>query len=349
MANPPTDYYVDPSIAGNSGAGTVGDPYGDLQYALDTITQDTTDGDRINVKAGTAEILTAALSLTTYGTPNYAYPLIFQGYTTSQGDGGIGAIDCQTFTAITNAGNGISWFDMEVYDGPSTGSLITLLGFSSIAGCYIHDSDGHGLTVSGDYSAVVGNRFEDLGSSGYHMLGVNNNVDGPIINGNYFKQGASRTCDHAAKIQGPYTAFTANIISIDSTSDGVDFTKYGCYVDGNTILSSSGTGIGINLSSTFDMCNHVVNNYIEGFSGAGGVGLSNASSSNGSGVFGQNAYYNNTTDQTQNCELNYELGDNETLGATGLTKSGSDTYANRFTYFEPVDTGNMVSGGFPEA
>jgi len=29
-----TEIYVDPAIAANSGTGTSGDPYGDLQYAL---------------------------------------------------------------------------------------------------------------------------------------------------------------------------------------------------------------------------------------------------------------------------------------------------------------------------
>ena len=48
-----TQYYVDPAINANSGTGTIGDPYGDLQYALNTLTRDPTDGDQINVKATT--------------------------------------------------------------------------------------------------------------------------------------------------------------------------------------------------------------------------------------------------------------------------------------------------------
>ena len=88
-----TNYYVDPAINANSGTGTLGDPFGDLQYALNTITRNATDGDRINIKAGTAEVMAAAISLTTYGTPAQAAPLIFQGYTSAQGDGGIGEIN----------------------------------------------------------------------------------------------------------------------------------------------------------------------------------------------------------------------------------------------------------------
>jgi hypothetical protein len=57
----PTDSFIDPSIAGNSGSGTIGDPWGDCQHALDTVTRDATDGDRMCIKEGTDEIHTAAL------------------------------------------------------------------------------------------------------------------------------------------------------------------------------------------------------------------------------------------------------------------------------------------------
>jgi hypothetical protein len=36
--------------------------------------------------------------------------------------------------------------------------------------------------------------------------------------------------------------------------------------------------------------------------------------------------------------------DNESLGATPFAKSGSDTFANRFVYFAPADTGNVYGG-----
>ena len=99
----PSETYVDPSIAGASGAGTVGDPYGDLQHALDTMTRDATNGDRINIKAGTDEILAGVIDLTTYGTPSSAAHLVFQGYTSAAGDGGIGGIDANAGAAVYSA------------------------------------------------------------------------------------------------------------------------------------------------------------------------------------------------------------------------------------------------------
>ena len=44
----PTELYVDPSIAADSGAGTIGDPYGDLEYCIEQETFDLTNGTRIN-------------------------------------------------------------------------------------------------------------------------------------------------------------------------------------------------------------------------------------------------------------------------------------------------------------
>ena len=43
------------------------------------------------------------------------------------------------------------------------------------------------------------------------------------------------------------------------------------------------------------------------------------------------------------------VNDNETLSATPFDKSGSDTFANRYTYFAPVDTGNVRGGAYPSA
>ena len=52
-----TEIYVDPSIAADSGTGTIGDPFGDLEYAIEQTTFDTTNGTRLNVKAGTDDFL----------------------------------------------------------------------------------------------------------------------------------------------------------------------------------------------------------------------------------------------------------------------------------------------------
>ncbi len=114
-----TQTYVDPSINANSGTGTVGDPYGDLQYALDTMTRDSTDGDQINIKAGTAEVLTGSLDFTTYGTPSSTAALSFSGYTSSENDGGIGSIDGDGSYKIASLPNYSMMKDLELFNSGS--------------------------------------------------------------------------------------------------------------------------------------------------------------------------------------------------------------------------------------
>ena len=145
MANPPTHCYVDPSIAGNSGTGTIGDPYGDLQYALDTESIDSTHGNQINIKAGTDEVLSSTLSLATFGSPNQNAPLTFRGYTSTADDGGVGGIDCGGNALITVAGSSISWVDLEIHNGPQsgTGDFISMSYYGKLINCYVHDSDGN--------------------------------------------------------------------------------------------------------------------------------------------------------------------------------------------------------------
>ena len=351
MSNPPTDYFVNPAIAANSGAGTVGDPYGDLQYALNTVTRNAADGDRFNVKAGTNEGLSVPLSLATYGSPAFSAPLIFQGYTTAQGDGGQGIIDCNANMVITNAGTGINWYDMEMYDGPAAGQILTLAQFSTLARSYIHDSDGYGVNVptASSNSFIIGNHFEDLGDSTHDMLFMD--TDKGCIRNNYFKQGGARVCRAAIRQDNHLGVISDNIISIDGASNAIELLgNYTHQITGNTILSGGGTGKGIAASGSNSLLtNAIINNYIEGFSGTGGVGFSLPDSSAGGGVYGQNAAYNNDTDYNVASEHYLALGDNEALGSSGLAKTGSDTYANRFAYFAPANSGNMQTGGYPEA
>jgi hypothetical protein len=343
-----SDYYVDPSIAADSGAGTSGDPYGDLQYALNQITRNATDGDRINVKAGTDEILSAALSLTTYGAPAFTAPLVFQGYTSSQGDGGVGGIDLNGNATITNAGSGICWYDMHLHNGPTTGFILTLTQYGVLARCELNDANAGGVTQASAYGLIEGCNFHDVGGD---AIDVSQQSIRVLFN--YIKQGASRTMTAAIDVNNQGCSAIGNIISIDSTSDGIVLDSSGAYaaiIGSNSILSSSGTGNGMELSSANNiLAVSLTNNYIEGFSGAGGNGILASASSNGGGVYGKNALYNNTTNFTFNGDSHLSLGDNEALGGSGIAKSGSDTFANRFTYFAPVDTGNMQTGGYPQA
>ena len=137
-----------------------------------------------------------------------------------------------------------------------------------------------------------------------------------------------------------------NIISIDGASKGIYSSgNANPNIHGNTIFSGGGTGKGIELISGALSGTNVFNNYVEGFSGTGGVGYSYNTASIGMGVRGFNAAYNNTTNLTDTNETISVLGtDPEVLSASGIAKSGSDTFANRLTYFAPADQDGMQDG-----
>lgn len=354
------EIYVDPSIAGNSGAGTSGDPYGDLQYALDTMTANIVDGSRINIKAGTDEVLTASLSLATHGTASYQYPLVFEGYTSAAGDGGVGSIDCNGYQFLNSgASNGLGYQSLELHSGPATGIMLALNNWSSVNDCYIHDTDGHGIGPAGKEYSIVGCRIEDVGGSSYDA--ITNSFGGAFgvkIIGNYIKQGASRTMRAAINLlsSNEYSqVILDNIISVDGASDGIRTGTSGAYamvIKGNAILSAAGTGCGIDLQPGVNagIALVLLNNYVEGFSGTGGIGYDSPTTAVGTGIVNSNVAYNNATnDSTLYLPAHYQPNTAiSVLSGSGLEKSGSDTFANRFVYFAPKDEGVMQSIGYPE-
>jgi hypothetical protein len=113
-------------------------------------------------------------------------------------------------------------------------------------------------------------------------------------------------------------------------------------------LSAGGTGVGIEIANNNAIHSAVYGNLVEGFSGSGGKGFSfGFTDAKHKAVLAYNAVYNCTTAYNNTWGQVSLLEDNETLGASPFAKSGSDTFANRFTYFAPVDTGNVHDGVFP--
>jgi len=335
MAAEPTDYYVDPAIAGDSGAGTTGDPYGDIQHALDTVTRDATDGDRLNIKAGTDEILAASLDLATYGTPTATAPLVLQGYTSSQGDGGIGGINNNSNSLFTP--NSLDWIrlvDLHIHSAGSA-SIVDLDNGTIVINCEIDNTTSNGLNLDTD-AVIINCHIHNCGAAGVTLS------SNSWVVGNYFANGAN---DFVRAIQaGTNGTYLSNIISIDGASIGLDLTSTKCCIH-NSVLSSSGTGKGITIGN--NDIEQVYGNLIEGFSGAGGQGFDlDTLTTRPLHFYSYNAAYNNTTDYTTPHYVTLGATDNEALGASPFDKSGSDTFANRFVYFSPVDTGN-VQGGLP--
>ena len=333
----PTETYVDPSLDSLSGAGSVGDPYGDLQYALDTMTRDATNGDRVNVKAGTAEVTTGTLTIATYGVPTDVAPLIIRGYASAAGDGGIGQIDGDgSYGCFAGSEDYVHIQDMEVFNGGSA-VLVNLDNSCSIIDVTIHNSTGN-LLHADIRTQVIRCYFYDGSANGAL-------VDGGLVRDCYFANG-TKDFTNALRIFSSSSA-SRNIFNLDGASNGIWATGVGLEVTNNSILSASGTGAGIILNANDQST--VLNNIVEGFIGVGGNAIDFNSNTINNAVFAGQAYYNNTNSEANKVAGEWLIdADNEDpLASSGFAKSGANTFANRFVYYAPLDVGSVWAGGWP--
>jgi hypothetical protein len=333
-----TQYYVDPSIAADSGTGTIGDPYGDLQYALNNITRDAVNGDQVNVKAGTAEVLTAALTLASYGTPSLAVPLIIRGYASAANDGdfeaktGMGEVDCNGAASfwVATGNTGVFAVHMKIHN--TTGYGWNSTAYMPIIQCEVYDSAIFLRNNAFAYECHV-----------YHVnqtLGINTNVASYIV-GCFVESGSGSTYWSTGGVGGGGGATYFVMDTIIYMKSGHTVTANG--ISGGLVTtvnvsvfaenSASGDGIDISINSGF----HVADD-IEGHSGTGAWAIGGASA-RPCNLLTYNAEHDNTNDYNL---TTFCSDDNETLSGTGFDKSGAVSFANRMTYFAPADSGNVL-------
>lgn len=320
-----TQYYVDPSIAGDSGTGTISDPFGDLQYALNTITRDAVNGDQINIKAGTAEVLAASLTLATYGTPTDAAPLVIRGYTAAANDGGRGDLNgnAGAFPIFLSAYNYVHVIDM-ICRNVGDAHLLSLGNQAIVMGCIVHTAaknDGYGISV-GQGAFVANNHVYNVRGRGINMFGAG------VALGNYVQDGA--TYDVQAIFTGGQTGsmVLGNVIRLQRAgSAGIHcFRGWGTLISGNVVYqSAAGTSNGIS-SGTFEAyAISVLNNIICGFSGAGGKGIF-ADDKHPSAV-GHNAFYNCTTNEQYDAYPLVDLGGDVALAADPFVDAANGDFS----------------------
>lgn len=287
-----TEIYVDPAIAANTGSGTIGDPYGDLQHALNTATRDATNGDRFNILAGTAEILAAALVLTTYGTPTMTAPLVIQGYTAAAGDGGIGQIDGNaTYGMIAGQPGHVHWVDMKLFNAGANRVVDVGVG-ALFLNCEVTGNSGagkHGINMSS--GAVIRCKIHNL-SSQYLGIGAASGdvlVEDCYIEGSFSGGGVS----------------AAGNVHVRNSIFNISGGGYGVYISTSNLLSiencsfysSAGTGAAIYVNAAgSNPMQAIRNNIITGWSGAGGKGVRSLAAARIL-LYGANAFYNNTTNE----------------------------------------------------
>jgi len=340
-----SEYYVDPN-AGNdtTGDGSVGTPWKTIQKALDTITRDSTNGDRVNVKAGTADVISVGLNLTTYGTPTDTAAITIQGYTSAAGDGGIGEIDCN--------GNNISVWAVTTYDNIChrdmkmgnciTSTIVHLDNHIIFENCEIHTTTG--TTAIGiqcdNFCRVINCHIHGIGGTTNTGLQLQGGVVAYSYIEDYGTNSGSRAIFHTFS-NSLNVAHCFIVADADASGIFIDGSGGGIFV--NNSLRGVGTatgGTGIELSGSGTNKHAVLNNLIEGFF----TGLTVDNTSDLIPVKGNSIYNSASAD--------FNLGDqtdagaasgNESLSASPFAKSGSDTFALRNTYYAPVNTGSVYT------
>lgn len=334
----PNDYFVDPSLGSDTGDGTVGTPWGRasgsvIQYALDTITRDSTHGDRIHVKAGVSDVISATFGFGTFGAPTVAANLTIRGYTAVADDGGQGSIDCNGISSrVINSTGYVNLIDMELFN--STSDYIAALNSCCLHNCEIHDCSTAGVYLS--YTRMTGCNLYDIDTTGITP------VNSTYVLGNYLSNEGTKEMSTGI-FTGQGCSVSHNIINVDGATDGINIgngnrTLAQC----NTIFSNGGTGHGIHKSGNGN--SGCMWNLVEGFSGTSGEGIGISAATSSAVPFLGNAVFDCETDI--NPATHYMIDeDNEVLIATPFAKEGAATFANRAAYWAPISNGNVLTGG----
>ncbi len=313
-----TQHYVDPSINANSGTGTIGDPFGDLQYALNTVTRDSTNGDQFNIKSGTAEVLTAELSFASYGTTTASAPAVFAGYTSAANDGGIGVIDGNAggFRFAYNVYT--VWKDLELRNSGNSPILIGNAAYTIAINCTFH-----GATSSSSSNAAAW-RMRCYGCNFYDC--INGAFESDCFGCGFF-DGSNRNFNRA--IYFGYM-LVGNVIYTAGVGISGHNSGAGLIANNSIFMTSSNYGISISGSQNGKQ---IVDNLVEGQYGISALTPS---------VFRNSVFASNTAYNLSNATFD----SNETLSASPFEKTGAATWANAKAYFAPADVGNVRTGAY---
>jgi hypothetical protein len=328
------EVYCDPAIAGNSGSGTIGDPYGDVQHALDTKVHGGT-GMRLNIKAGTAEILAAAINLTAYVANNGAVsatePLLLRGYTAAAGDGGIGEISgVANSVAVwgqTDADN-VSFRQLKM-TAANAGDAIDIDNFILIMQCEIINGSGTGVDIDDGLIyrckiSAAGRIIDGSANANVeccHLVQTGGNIVGSVA-------GSFEGC-----IVDVRNATSVAATVLDTPSSGAT------RIVNNTIIGPSSAG-SVNLRAIYVNVPSVIvrNNYIQGFDSSTGEAIDVPSASVHSIIEG-NRYFDCTAGITD-AGINTITDNNSATSASGVTNlAGGDI----------TPTAELINAGSPTA
>ena len=344
------EIYIDPAINANTGDGSIGNPYGDLQHAFNNTTHSTSGSHetRFNIKSGTAEVAIADLSWP-YSTSD-ARPIIIEGYNSTAGDGGRGAIDCQGagFLDIQNADR-IRLVNLDI-TGDHSDYLVHLDQGSVLHGVFIHQQGTGGCLFVDQASTITECHFKDTRVGGSRVtvasLGTN-----PCKMTNTLIEYSGNS--HASE----NFDYTDNLIILDQpNSYGIKMSFKG-HAQGNIILNkhtasnNNRYGIDVGYSSGNQL---ITGNYIEGFNGTNAGGIKVAGPFPDNVTLLNNYYFNCTRGLTDGSNpwpypLTTTMQDPVLLGASAVDIAGGDYSINKDVMrdLEVGTAGNGTMKWFP--
>ncbi len=336
----PTKYYVDRSIDTDSGAGSVGNPYGRIQHALDTVTRDATNGDEFCVFNTGSPVLAASIDLTTYGAQAATAPVVFRSCDAT-GAYVYGAdFDLDGSKSLFAATNAYMIVEGMRIHNSGANQLVEIGGSSQLINCRFDDcTNSPAVHCNGSYTLVINCEFADVNG---RALQVSNST--AYVAGNWFR-GGNKLFTVGIYIGHNGAAVFRNMLLPTSSAHGIQITGLGNRVSHNSILAANTSGTGIIVTTGNRWNNLFSNNLIEGFASAG-VGIGGVA---GNVYFAQrNAFFNCATRLGTGDFYPLDgTGDNETLGSSPFAKNGAATFANRFKYFAPRNVGNVRGGAWP--
>ena len=314
-----TETYVD-VVDGDDGTGdglAEVSAYKTLQYALDNTTRNTTDHNFFYIKNGATQTLTGSIGLGTYGKPTLNARLNFVGYETTVGDLGRVHFNCGGFAFYPGTFDDYFCFSNLKLTNWGTSWAISLDNDVSVTNCEL-DGGGtsNGYMRFDQRIAIVGNYMHNPGT-GTSEAGLKVDEDSLVLS-NYIVHNyrviylptciASSVMYNVVILDTPTSASSAGIHANGSPST----------ICNNTIIREGGSASGAEgIYSLNDYALRIMNNYVEGFSGAADIAINPSTSD--CAVYGNNKFYNNTTnfdDTTGHILVN--IGVDETLGSSGV-------------------------------
>ena len=313
--------------------GTTTLPWRSVQGALDLITRDATNGDQVNVKAGSTNIASAAIVLTTYGNASEVAPLVIRGYTATANDGGQGYIATNNgaFATIGTTTGNLFFIDLRI--GSSAGQVAYSSGTPCTFINCLFDGAGYGIHL-GQGGFVYRCTFTHAQSRPNEASVAFQN--GCVIGCLFVEPSLNAWNTQKAAVRSIYgitngAIIDGNIIILNDTSD-----IHGIAVEGgshglvrNNLVYNRAAGIGAGIYADENnglVVTNVYNNIVSGFSGVGGCGVKTGDANFMLGLLGSNAFYNNTTQESLVEGEIYRVSGDQTLLADPLTDAAGGDY-----------------------